>query len=153
MDKVVHFEVPYDDVDRAHTFYREAFGWQLQSMPMAEGEYTVVMTTPVDEQTQLPPMVRLVIIGGEAVNPARLADWAMLPTASIRLLNTYGCTETALITHAIDLLGPIFPVPIGSPLPHVMQLISQENGVEQTGFRALRQILVIMDVGQRQRRG
>jgi nonribosomal peptide synthetase protein VioO len=80
-----------------------------------------------DEQAQLPPMIRLVIIGGEAVSPARLADWAKLPTASIRLLNTYGCTETTLITHAIDLLGPIFPVPIGSPLPHVMQLISEES--------------------------
>ncbi|GIH03268.1 hypothetical protein Rhe02_13350 [Rhizocola hellebori] len=80
-----------------------------------------------DEQAELPPMVRLVIIGGEAVNPTRLADWAKLPTASIRLLNTYGCTETTLITHAIDLPGPIFPVPIGSPLPHVMQLISEES--------------------------
>ncbi len=80
-----------------------------------------------DEQARLPPWLRLVIIGGEAVNPARLADWAKLPTASIRLLNTYGCTETTLITHAIDLLGPIYPVPIGSPLPHVMQLISEEH--------------------------
>lgn len=47
MDKVVHFEVPYDDVDRAHTFYREAFGWQLQSMPGMG--YTMVTTTPADE--------------------------------------------------------------------------------------------------------
>lgn len=46
MDKVVHFEVPYDDVDRAHSFYREAFGWQLQSMPGMG--YTMVTTTPAD---------------------------------------------------------------------------------------------------------
>ena len=46
MDKVVHFEVPFDDADRAHTFYREAFGWQLRSMPGMG--YTMVTTTPTD---------------------------------------------------------------------------------------------------------
>ena len=47
MDRVVHFEVPFDDADRAHTFYREAFGWQLQSMPGMG--YTMVTTTATDE--------------------------------------------------------------------------------------------------------
>ncbi|GID98640.1 VOC family protein [Amorphoplanes digitatis] len=47
MDKVVHFEVPYDDADRAHAFYREAFGWQLRTMPQMG--YTMVTTTPTDE--------------------------------------------------------------------------------------------------------
>jgi predicted enzyme related to lactoylglutathione lyase len=47
MDKVVHFEVPFDDADRAHTFYREAFGWGLQSMPGMG--YTMVTTTPTDD--------------------------------------------------------------------------------------------------------
>ena len=31
--KVVHFEVPYDDVDRATSFYQDIFGWQIQSVP------------------------------------------------------------------------------------------------------------------------
>ena len=54
MRKVVHFEVPADDLDRAKDFYGSVFGWNLQTVPMPGGEYTVVMTTPVDEQTQLP---------------------------------------------------------------------------------------------------
>ena len=48
MDKVVHFEVPFDDGERATTFYREAFGWQLNSMPQMQ--YTMVTTTPTDER-------------------------------------------------------------------------------------------------------
>jgi predicted enzyme related to lactoylglutathione lyase len=48
MDKVVHFEVPFDDGERATTFYREAFGWQLNSMPQMQ--YTLVSTTTTDEQ-------------------------------------------------------------------------------------------------------
>ena len=47
MDKVVHFELPMDDADRAHAFYREAFGWQLNSMPGMG--YTLVTTTPTDD--------------------------------------------------------------------------------------------------------
>ena len=31
--RVVHFEVPYDDAERAHGFYREVFGWQIQPIP------------------------------------------------------------------------------------------------------------------------
>ena len=54
MRKVVHFEIPADDLDRARTFYSSVFGWQLQTMPMAGGEYTSVVTTPVDGKTQLP---------------------------------------------------------------------------------------------------
>ena len=52
--KVVHFEIPADDLDRAKAFYSSVFGWQLQTMPMAGGEYTSVVTTPVDGQIQLP---------------------------------------------------------------------------------------------------
>ena len=54
MDKVVHFEIPADDVDRAKEFYGSVFGWQLQTMSMGDGDYTIAMTTRVDEQSQLP---------------------------------------------------------------------------------------------------
>jgi hypothetical protein len=52
MGKVVHFEIPADDEARARGFYGSIFGWQLQEMP--EMQYTLLMTTPVDQQTQLP---------------------------------------------------------------------------------------------------
>jgi len=44
--RIVHFEVPYDDGERARAFYREAFGWNLMEMP--ELNYTMVSTGPVD---------------------------------------------------------------------------------------------------------
>jgi predicted enzyme related to lactoylglutathione lyase len=47
--KVVHFEIPFDDGDRARTFYREAFGWQVTAMP--DMDYTIVMTGPTDPET------------------------------------------------------------------------------------------------------
>jgi uncharacterized protein len=45
--KVVHFEVPFDDGDRARSFYKEAFGWQVMEMP--DMGYTIVMTGPSDD--------------------------------------------------------------------------------------------------------
>jgi len=47
--KVVHFEIPFDDQNRASAFYEKAFGWQLASMP-GKG-YTLVTTGPSDEVT------------------------------------------------------------------------------------------------------
>ena len=47
MDKVIHFEVPFEDGERATTFYREAFGWQLNAMP--QFQYVLATTTPADE--------------------------------------------------------------------------------------------------------
>lgn len=52
MDKVVHFEIPTDDLARAKEFYGSTFGWQLQTMD--DMEYTIAMTTSVDEKTQMP---------------------------------------------------------------------------------------------------
>jgi predicted enzyme related to lactoylglutathione lyase len=46
--RVVHFEVPFDDADRAREFYQEVFGWQIQPMP--EMDYNMVQTGPVSDQ-------------------------------------------------------------------------------------------------------
>jgi uncharacterized protein len=46
--RVVHFEVPFDDADRARSFYRDVFDWQIQEMP--ELQYNIVSTGPADDQ-------------------------------------------------------------------------------------------------------
>jgi len=55
MGKVVHFEIPADDLDRAKSFYGTVFGWQLFTMEMpGGGDYTSATTTAVDEKTMTP---------------------------------------------------------------------------------------------------
>ena len=46
--RVVHFEVPYEDAERARSFYREVFDWQIQPMP--ELQYNMVSTGPTSDQ-------------------------------------------------------------------------------------------------------
>jgi predicted enzyme related to lactoylglutathione lyase len=42
--RLVHFEIPFADQDRAGAFYQKAFDWQLSSMPGMG--YTLVTTGP-----------------------------------------------------------------------------------------------------------
>ena len=46
--RVVHFEIPFDDGDRARDFYKTTFGWGLTPMP--EMGYTMVSTGPMGDQ-------------------------------------------------------------------------------------------------------
>jgi predicted enzyme related to lactoylglutathione lyase len=50
MDRVVHFEIPAEDVDRARKFYSENFDWKLNELGPEMGHYVLVHTGPTDEQ-------------------------------------------------------------------------------------------------------
>ena len=45
--RVVHFEIPYDDGDRARKFYAEAFGWSINEIP--DLHYSIVQTGPTKD--------------------------------------------------------------------------------------------------------
>jgi len=51
--RVVHFEIPFDDGDRARAFYREAFGWQLMDVPGMS--YTLATTGPTGDEGATEP--------------------------------------------------------------------------------------------------
>ena len=51
--RVVHFEIPFDDGDRARGFYKELFGWQVMEMP--EMGYTIVSTGPGGDEGPTEP--------------------------------------------------------------------------------------------------
>jgi predicted enzyme related to lactoylglutathione lyase len=55
MDKVVHFEIPADDIGRAKQFYGSIFGWRMTDMPMPGGmTYTMIQTVETDATTHMP---------------------------------------------------------------------------------------------------
>ncbi len=51
MGKVVHFEIPFENKDRAMKFYTQTFGWKLTEM--SQMSYVMAETIPVDNQ-QMP---------------------------------------------------------------------------------------------------
>jgi len=54
MNPVVHFEMPYEEKNRAADFYAKAFGWQAQMLGPVMGDYVVVETTEMSKETKFP---------------------------------------------------------------------------------------------------
>jgi predicted enzyme related to lactoylglutathione lyase len=46
--RVVHFEIPFDDAERARKFYSEVFSWQITELP--DMRYAIVQTGPTDDE-------------------------------------------------------------------------------------------------------
>jgi predicted enzyme related to lactoylglutathione lyase len=62
MDRVVHFEIPADDMERTKKFYSDNFGWKLNQLGPEMGNYVLVQTGPTDEQGM--PQDKAFINGG-----------------------------------------------------------------------------------------
>ncbi|WP_415394450.1 condensation domain-containing protein (plasmid) [Rhodococcus globerulus] len=79
---------------------------------------------------QLPETIRIIIIGGEAVSAVRARQWLIHPT-QVRVLNTYGPSETtvAVTAHDIDTEKhtQFDSAPIGKPLPGVRAFVHYDN--------------------------
>src|SRR5258705_5221907 len=62
MNRVVHFEIPADNLERAKKFYGENFGWKLKQFGPEMGNYVVVHTGPTDDKGM--PQDKAFINGG-----------------------------------------------------------------------------------------
>lgn len=62
MDRVVHFEIPADNLERAKKFYSENFGWEVNQLGPEMGNYVLVQTGPTDAQGM--PQDKAFINGG-----------------------------------------------------------------------------------------
>jgi uncharacterized protein len=49
MDRVISFNLPAKDMERACDFYRWAFGWDIGPVRGSGGGYHAALTTPTDE--------------------------------------------------------------------------------------------------------
>ena len=47
--KIIHFEVPADDVEKLRQFYSTLFGWKIEKTP-GPVDYWMINTVPVDEK-------------------------------------------------------------------------------------------------------
>jgi arthrofactin-type cyclic lipopeptide synthetase C len=90
------------------------------------------LAADADALALLAGSVRLVIAGGEAMNPAAAREWASGPAACVRLLNGYGPTETVVTCTSYD-VPPTLPdgavhVPVGRPLAGRAAYVLDERG-------------------------
>jgi len=90
--------------------------------------YWHVLVTELTKH-RLPDELRLCIIGGEKALADKLADWIRLTEGKIRLLNTYGPTETTIIAtiYEADPKGGYEHYPIGRPIANMQAYVLDEE--------------------------
>ncbi|HET7424327.1 MAG TPA: amino acid adenylation domain-containing protein [Gemmatimonadales bacterium] len=91
-------------------------GVTVVSLPTAFWHYWVQELQA--SRTPLPPTLRLVIVGGEKVQPTAYSAWRELETSHIRWVNTYGPTEATVEATAWEATpgDPLVPAEVGPPL-------------------------------------
>jgi surfactin family lipopeptide synthetase C len=80
------------------------------------------------DNLSLPESLRLIILGGEKALPERLSSWRKRAGDSVRLVNTYGPTETTIVATMCDLSAeevetPDKEIPIGRPIQNAIVYI------------------------------
>ncbi|KEO82561.1 non-ribosomal peptide synthetase, partial [Tumebacillus flagellatus] len=84
-------------------------------------------------KAEIPPSLRLMIAGGEALLSRPVEIWRELPTEKVRLLNAYGPTETVITSHAYEIsphthLQQERAVPIGAALGDRISYVLDQQG-------------------------
>jgi predicted enzyme related to lactoylglutathione lyase len=91
--RVVHFEIPVDDAERAEAFYREAFAWELTSL--SGMDYVLAITGPTgDEGPTEPGFVNggLLRRTGDLGIPVMVIDVADIDAALVKIEELGGQT-------------------------------------------------------------
>ena len=102
------------------TFLREIERLRITVLDLPTAYWHELVAGMAEQGLEWPACVRLVILGGEQAQSARLDVWRERVGKRCRLLNTYGPTEATIVATRRDLSGPRdFPaeVPIGRPVP------------------------------------
>ncbi len=106
---------------------REKISWV--SLPTAW--WHELCTALGTEVKQLPEDLRCVVIGGEKASEQAFRSWQRNAGTSIRLINTYGPTETSIVATWAELthLNPDVAgeLPIGHPVPNVRAWVLDEH--------------------------
>ena len=72
MNRIVHFEISADNLQRAADFYTKAFGWKIEKWPNGAEEYWVVMTA--ERESSEPGINGGMVLRSAAVAPAAGAN-------------------------------------------------------------------------------
>jgi amino acid adenylation domain-containing protein len=93
-----------DKMLASHTAFLAACrDWQISVLDLPTAYWHELVDHLEVSGDALPASLRLMIIGGERARSERLLAWQRLIGGRVRLLNTYGPTETAIVATSCDL--------------------------------------------------
>ena len=121
-------------------FLQQCSDWEITVLDLPTAFWHELTAFMCENRLSLPPSVRLVIIGGEQALPERVEAWRDRVAPSARLLNTYGPTETTIVSTIADLSAAarrqeiINGVHVGRPIPHsTIYILDQHNAPVPVG--------------------
>ena len=100
-------------LDSISSFLQKCREWQITVLDLPTAYWRELTARLSTENEEFPPSVRLTIIGGEAALSASLNQWRKCVSEKVRLVNTYGPTETTIVATWCD----SFPSSSSSSLP------------------------------------
>ena len=125
-------------LDSISSFLQKCREWQITVLDLPTAYWRELTARLSTEKAEFPPSVRLTIIGGETALSASLNQWQKCVSEKVRLVNTYGPTETTIVATWCDSLpsAPSAPsavknsaktLPIGRPIPNARTYVLDAN--------------------------
>ncbi|MEG3902161.1 amino acid adenylation domain-containing protein [Microcoleus sp. B4-C5] len=133
-------------LDSISSFLKKCREWEITVLDLPTAYWRELTARLSAEKSEFPPSVRLTIIGGETALSASLNQWQKCVSEKVRLVNTYGPTETTIVATWCDTLpsssssslpsAPSAPsavknspksLPIGRPIPNARTYVLDAN--------------------------
>jgi amino acid adenylation domain-containing protein/thioester reductase-like protein len=120
-------------IESVQAFFAECLAQRLTVLSITSALWHELTLRIADGSAQLPPGIRLVILGADVARPDILPIWQRATRGQVRLVNSYGLTETAIVAtvwEASDapLSGEWRALPIGRPLRNVSVYVLDAKG-------------------------
>jgi amino acid adenylation domain-containing protein/thioester reductase-like protein len=111
-------------IESVQAFFEECRERQLSVLSITSALWHELTLRLADGSVHMPPLIRLIILGADVARPDVLAAWQRATAGRVRLINTYGLTETTIVATVWEagqqaLEGEWRALPIGSPLRNV----------------------------------
>ncbi|NDJ21054.1 amino acid adenylation domain-containing protein [Nostoc sp. B(2019)] len=105
-------------------FLQQCHDWGVTVLDLPTAFWHQVTAELATANLALPDSLRLVIIGGERADKKHLITWQQQVGQRVRLVNSYGPTETTIVATLCDLsVSTAGEVPIGRAIPQVQTYV------------------------------
>jgi amino acid adenylation domain-containing protein len=116
-------------VSSSEAFWSHCMASQLTVLDLPTAFWHQLTSSLGTSPKTWPASLRLVVIGGESARPDAVNRWSEYAPAGVRLINTYGPTESTVVATAFEISDRISgkTVPIGQPIGGMRAYILDQN--------------------------